>query len=160
MKILQIFIMLALLAGNAYAECTKIAIKNSRNFTLAEFNIENAITKAQQMKGLMHRKKLDTDTGMLFTWPNLDYRHMWMKNTHISLDILFIKEEQIVGIIPNTTPFSLRSLGVNEKSNQVLEINAGLTKSKNIKTGNVISCIEKNQKKRKPKIVAKHYITS
>ena len=56
----------------------------------------------------MFIKNMPVDTGMLFIWPN-DYREktMWMKNTFISLDIVFIKDLEIVGIIENTVPQSL-----------------------------------------------------
>jgi hypothetical protein len=64
---------------------------------------------------------------------------MWMKNTHISLDILFIDENQtIIKIHNEAKPFNLKSIQSNLKVKWVLEINGGLAKELNIKKGDNI----------------------
>ena len=55
--------------------------------------LELAATPAARQKGLMNRYDLGSDDGMLFVWPGEDHRSFWMKNTPISLDILFFSSE-------------------------------------------------------------------
>ncbi len=64
---------------------------------------------------------------------------MWMKNTKIPLDIVFIdKDDVIVNIVTNTTPYSLDLIPSEAKVNKVLEINGGITKKLGIKIGDKI----------------------
>ncbi|MBI2508329.1 DUF192 domain-containing protein [Candidatus Woesearchaeota archaeon] len=93
------------------------------------FNIEIADNPAERAKGLMFRKDLDKDSGMLFIFPNSEKHSFWMKNTFIPLDIIWIDENfKIVYIYENAQPCreSCNSITPNKDAKYVLEINAGL----------------------------------
>ncbi|MEC8621625.1 MAG: DUF192 domain-containing protein, partial [Pseudomonadota bacterium] len=73
-----------------------------------KFNVEVARTPRQQEVGLMFRRSLPVDRGMLFIYPYQSIVKMWMKNTHIPLDMVFINSKGIVKkIVERTVPFSL-----------------------------------------------------
>lgn len=107
----------------------------------AEFKIHISDTPETRRKGLMFVKELPQDQGELFVWNDLKQRFMWMRNTYISLDMIFIKRNKVVGIIKHTTPESLKTLTVPEKVDKVLEINAGLADKFKIEKGDYFSCV-------------------
>lgn len=91
------------------------------------FDIYVASTRSQQMRGLMHVRELPDFTGMIFIYRRADIRSMWMRNTYIPLDMLFIRGDGTVSsVIENTTPLSLESRASVEPVNFVLELNAGM----------------------------------
>lgn len=74
----------------------------------------------------MHVRQLPASTGMLFVYERENFASMWMKNTYISLDILFARADgRISSIARNTEPQSLRSIASIEPVRYVLELNAG-----------------------------------
>lgn len=92
------------------------------------FDIYVALSRAQQMQGLMWVREMPDMQGMLFVYRQAGIRSMWMKNTYISLDILFIRGDGTVSsIAKNTVPHSLESISAIENVNFVLELNAGIT---------------------------------
>lgn len=92
------------------------------------FDIYVASSRAQQMRGLMHVRNLPEMTGMIFIYRRADTRSMWMKNTYIPLDMLFIKGDGVVSsVATDTVPLSLDSVASIEAVNYVLELNAGVT---------------------------------
>lgn len=97
----------------------------------------------EKIKGLMHRKeKLKYNEGMLFP---MEYKNnsMWMKNTYIPLDVIFLDDNmRILGYVLDTVPLSLESISINKKSNNVLEMNAGSVGNFNMKIGDKILFIE------------------
>ena len=101
-------------------------------------------TDVEKIKGLMHRKDiLKHNEGMLFPM-EYKYNSMWMKNTYIPLDVIFLDENmRILGHIENTVPLSLESISIDKKSNNVLEMNSGSVKKFNMKIGNKIIFIER-----------------
>ena len=103
------------------------------------FNVEVASTYEQRSQGLMHRKLLKQNDGMIFIYPKPQIVKMWMKNTYIPLDMIFIKENgEIDTIIKMTRPLELKPLGPNTLIKAVLEINGGLTTYLNIKKGDIV----------------------
>lgn len=113
----------------------ELSINNS-----LKFDIEIANTPQQIQRGLMYRKQMDENKGMLFIFEYEDFWKFWMKNTYIPLDIIYInKDKEIVDIKKNTTPLSLKSLTPYEKSLYVLEINGGMCDKYKIKIGNKIN---------------------
>jgi len=103
------------------------------------FDVYLATNRAQQVRGLMHVRHLPEFTGMLFVYTSPDMHSMWMKNTYISLDILFIREDgTISNIAANTEPLSLKSIGSTEPVLHVLELNAGVTSKLHIATDNLV----------------------
>jgi uncharacterized membrane protein (UPF0127 family) len=94
------------------------------------FDVYLALTGEQQRRGLMFVRDLPAFTGMLFVYDDAGLRSMWMKNTLIPLDILFIREDGAVSSIARQTePQSLRSITSIEAVTYVLELNAGVTES-------------------------------
>ena len=81
----------------------------------------------------MYVRNMPEQSGMLFVYTESDQRSMWMKNTYIPLDIIFIKNsETISSIARDTEPLSLKNIRSIEPVNYVLEINAGMTKKMGI----------------------------
>jgi uncharacterized protein len=106
-----------------------------------KFNVEIAQNKTEREIGLMCRTFLPRDEGMLFIYEKPQYLSFWMKNTIISLDIIYIDTNGIiVDIYKNTTPLNE---DITYKSSQevlyVLELNAGRTSELNIKVGDKIT---------------------
>ena len=86
-----------------------------------------AQTPAQRARGLMNVRHLPEMTGMLFVYDSDGYLSMWMKNTFIPLDMLFIRADGTVSSIAhNTEPQSLQSIAALEPVRYVLELNAGM----------------------------------
>ena len=91
-------------------------------------------------RGLMYRKFLAPDAGMLFLMPDEDDHYFWMKNTLIPLDIIFIKADATVaGVLENMQPHDTRSKGVGVPSVYVLEVNAGWAKAHGVGPGTRIT---------------------
>jgi uncharacterized membrane protein (UPF0127 family) len=100
------------------------------------FNVELARTPQEREVGLMFRKQMAADAGMLFVFEHPAPQTFWMKNTLIPLDMIFISaEREIVGIVANAEPLTLTARGVNEPSQFVLEINGGLAARLGIRAG-------------------------
>jgi uncharacterized membrane protein (UPF0127 family) len=131
-----IFILLLL---SACQRGSHVDIKTQMGETVS-FQIEIADTPASREQGLQYRETLSASQGMLFVFPDEDVRTFWMKNTPLPLDLIFISADlKIVGIIPNTTPFSLAPLSVSKPSRYVLEIKGGAAESAGIHTGDNVN---------------------
>ncbi len=101
-----------------------------------EFEVEMATSPAQRRLGLMHRPRMAANAGMLFDYGMPRLISMWMKNTVIPLDMIFIAGNgRIISIAENTTPFSLTAIGSGSPARAVLEINAGTVARLHIKPG-------------------------
>ena len=95
-----------------------------------------ADTPAKRAQGLMHVTDLPENEGMLLVFNPPRYVSMWMKNTVISLDILFIKPDGTIGHVhPDAKPLSLESIPSIWKVKWVLELNAGVAGKLNLKPG-------------------------
>jgi uncharacterized membrane protein (UPF0127 family) len=103
------------------------------------FQVEIAATPEKREFGLMYRRDLPANHGMLFIFPAERVNSFWMKNTPIPLDLIFIsRERRIVGIVQETVPFSLEGRSVSVPSQYVLEINGGLSRRYGFKTGDIV----------------------
>ncbi|MCW5700701.1 MAG: DUF192 domain-containing protein [Rhodospirillales bacterium] len=103
------------------------------------FHVEIAATPAQRSQGLQHRYALDADAGMLFLFDRPQPVAMWMKDTYISLDMLFLEADgRIVAIARHTKPQSLEVIRAPVPVAAVLEINAGTTREQGIRVGDRI----------------------
>ena len=101
-----------------------------------KFDIYLAVSRAQQQRGLMFVRDLPPWSGMLFTYRRSGVRSMWMKNTYIPLDILFVRGDGSVSSVEaNTEPLSLKSISAIEPINFVLELNAGTAEKLGIDSG-------------------------
>jgi uncharacterized membrane protein (UPF0127 family) len=93
------------------------------------FDSEIADTDDLRARGLMFRHKLPEDRAMLFDFGAPRPAAMWMKNTYISLDMLFIRADgSIAAVAENTEPLSLQTISVQEPVKAVLEVAAGTVK--------------------------------
>jgi len=100
------------------------------------FLVEIADTPAKEKRGLMFRRHLAPDHGMLFEMGRTDIASFWMKNTLIPLDMLFIAADgEIKTIHANAVPLSLQSISSGVPVRAVLEINGGLAQALGIKSG-------------------------
>lgn len=100
------------------------------------FEVYLATTPEQQRRGLMFVRDLPESTGMLFVYDDAGIRSMWMKNTYISLDIVFARDDgTISSVIHDAQPLSLRSLSATEPVRFVLELNAGVARRLDIGPG-------------------------
>lgn len=103
------------------------------------FQVDIADTITLREKGLMFRKNLNSNRGMLFIFPTERNVEIWMKNTFLSLDIIFISEEKLViGVVKKTLPLSAKIYSITEKSKYVLEVNGGIIDYYNINLGDKI----------------------
>jgi uncharacterized protein len=104
------------------------------------FTIELAVTPQQRMRGLMFRKRLDVDKGMLFDYGSPLEISMWMKNTHIPLDMVFIDGKgRISHIVERTIPLSEEHIGSEGFVRAVLELNGGTVSRLGIKRGDQVA---------------------
>jgi uncharacterized membrane protein (UPF0127 family) len=104
--------------------------------TISRLEIEIADDPYQRETGLMYRKSLGENRGMLFIFENEAQRGFYMKNTHIPLDLIFLDANfRIVSISKNATPQSLQTIPSNEPAQYVLEVNAGLSDTWKLETG-------------------------
>lgn len=103
------------------------------------FNIELAVTPQQQTQGLMYRRSLAPDAGMLFDFHQTKSIAMWMKNTFIPLDMIFIADDgRIVGIAERTIPQSQDIISSPGAIRAVLEVNGGTASRQGIAAGDRI----------------------
>ena len=105
------------------------------------FKVEVADNPIKRAQGLMFRKELNENSGMLFVFPNSGKYSFWMKNTFIPLDIIWIDENlEVVYIYENAQPCSdeCDSIIPDKEAKYVLEINARLAEKYGIEIGDVI----------------------
>ena len=100
------------------------------------FTVEIADTEPLRSRGLMFRQRLPEDRGMLFDFGTPRPVSMWMKNTFISLDMLFIREDGTIAYIAeNTVPQSLATIGISEPVLAVLELAGGTARKLGMRAG-------------------------
>lgn len=103
------------------------------------FQVEIATTPAERAKGLMYRTELAPDAGMLFDFEVDQQVYMWMKNTYIPLDMVFIRADgRIASIAANTEPLSTRTIESGAVVRAVLELPAGTAKARGIAVGDKV----------------------
>ncbi len=108
------------------------------------FLMEVADDPFERQKGLMYRKSLPKDHGMLFIFKREGRYPMTMKNTFIPLDIIFVgSSHRIVELVENAEPQSDGPYGGSQRCNFVLEVNAGSIEKYGIKVGNVVKGLSK-----------------
>jgi uncharacterized membrane protein (UPF0127 family) len=101
-----------------------------------EFSVELALTDPQREQGLMFRKEMPADSGMLFDFGGERQVSMWMENTVLPLDMVFIRTNGTISHIhANAVPFSQDIIDSRGPVNFVLELNAGRAAALGIKVG-------------------------
>lgn len=100
------------------------------------WRLELAIDKADRSRGLMFRKRVADDAGMLFFMGHDDDWAFYMRNTYVALDMIFIdKDWQVVGVVANTRPLTETLRQVGRPSRYVLELNAHQARDNGIRPG-------------------------
>jgi uncharacterized membrane protein (UPF0127 family) len=100
------------------------------------FSVEVAKTQEQMMQGLMYRRSMAADAGMLFAYDHPQPVAFWMKNTLIPLDMLFIGADgTVLDIHERAVPLSLDSIATDQPVLGVLELNGGTVSRLGIKRG-------------------------
>lgn len=103
------------------------------------FQVEVMRTPDQRSKGLMFRRFMPADRGMLFDFERVEPVAMWMQNTFISLDMVFIRADGTVArIAEQTEPLSTRTIPSGEPVLGVLEVNAGIASKIGLKAGDKV----------------------
>lgn len=103
------------------------------------FSVEIADEPAEQARGMMFRESMGDDTGMLFEFAEPKVASIWMKNTALSLDVLFVRSNgKILKIEHGATPYSERSMSSEGTVGAVLELAAGRTQALGIQPGDVV----------------------
>ena len=104
--------------------------------TIQKLDIEFAETSYEQQTGLMYRKSMEANQGMLFIYSEEAMHSFYMKNTHIPLDLIFFgKDSTIVSFQENAKPLDETSLPSKEPAQFILEINAGKVQQWNLTEG-------------------------
>ncbi|HOU55034.1 MAG TPA: DUF192 domain-containing protein [Myxococcota bacterium] len=89
------------------------------------FRVEVASTPDQRERGLMFRRELGADRGMVFVFPREEPQTFWMKNTYVPLDMIFVASDgQVVGVVENARPLTLDPRTVEGAARMVLEVPA------------------------------------
>jgi uncharacterized membrane protein (UPF0127 family) len=106
---------------------------------VTNFKVWIADTPSRDEQGLMYVKSLDEHAGMLFVFPDLQRVSMWMKNTYVSLDMVFIDASGHVDYIaPRATPLSLDIISAPRPERAVLELKGGDCDAFGIHTGDQV----------------------
>ncbi len=145
MKVLRNFVIFVVVAGllsavaagvEAQATFERSTLKIETLGDSHEFDVELALTPAQQSQGLMFRRELSADAGMLFYHRRDTVATMWMRNTFVPLDMLFVAADgRIVHIVERTVPQSLTTVSAGRPVRAVLEVNAGTVRRLAIRKG-------------------------
>lgn len=107
--------------------------------TLSVIDIEVADNHQRRARGLMYRKSLPVDAGMLFVFDEEEIQGFWMKNTYIPLDMLFVNAaNEIITIHANTAPLKEWNYASTHPALYVVEVNAGYCAQKQITEGDKI----------------------
>lgn len=140
-KILLFFLLFFLIS------CPKISNKNLNDVTIdngkkiIKLNVEIADENQERQKGMMFREKLDENSGMLFVFDEEGNRTFWMKNTMISLDMIFIDKNFRIIDIKNAVPCDAEPCVLYKSSMPalyVLEVNSNFSAKNNVKVGDKI----------------------
>jgi len=124
------------LAQAASFQTLEIATKNGVQI----FSVEMATTEDEKQKGLMYRRELADGKGMLFDFSPEQQISMWMKNTYISLDMIFIRADgRVLRIAENTEPESTAIISSGGLARGVLEVPAGTARKYGISPGDRVS---------------------
>ncbi len=104
-----------------------------------EFMVDEAKTYDQQARGMMFRESMESDSGMIFEFEEPKVATIWMKNTSIPLDILFVRSNgKILKIEHSHAPYTLRSASSEAVIASVVELKGGEAKARGIRPGDTI----------------------
>lgn len=134
-------------SGNNFVKKSSIKFQKDGELTfqsadgkyISKIDIEIADDDDKRTTGLMDRLSMEDNQGMLFLFPHESFQSFWMKNTVISLDLIFVdRNNEIVTIHKNAIPFDTSQYRSTKLASQVVEVNAGYTDLNNINVGDKI----------------------
>ncbi len=134
-----LLITLAMAAFHARAQMPEIPLTIAGHKLTAEV----AATDPDRMQGLMHRRMMPENRGMVFVFTRVDTHAMWMKNTYLPLSVAFIDSNGIITNIEDMQPQTLDSHGAVKPVRYALEMNLGWFAKRGIKAGAKIEGLEK-----------------
>jgi uncharacterized protein len=130
----------AVMAGGGVRAASFGTLEIATKTGVQMFSVEMATTEDEKQKGLMYRRELADGKGMLFDFSPEQQISMWMKNTYISLDMIFIRADgRILRIAENTEPESTAIISSGGLARGVLEVPAGTAKKYGIAPGDRVS---------------------
>jgi len=132
-------ICLALSAGAGCARPPEVLLYRAAGEPV-HVRVEIATSPQELARGLMYRRDLPADSGMLFVFAAAGNQTFWMKNTLFPLDIIFIgADRRIVNIAENTIPFSTTAIPSGRPAQYVLEVNGGFARRHGIRRGDRVA---------------------
>jgi uncharacterized membrane protein (UPF0127 family) len=135
-RLLVAFGLWALLASSALAQRLESLTILSQGGQKHVFQVEVARNDAERAQGLMFRRSMPADHGMLFDFGRVEPVSMWMQNTYLPLDMLFIRKDGTVArIAADAEPLSTRTIPSGEPVVAVLELNGGVAAKLGLKPG-------------------------
>ena len=132
LKITMLGFFLTILPSSLFSEINSPIFKqiicsvNVGNKNAKELSLEIADNEQKRSYGLMNRKDINSNTGMLFIWKNRQIRNFWMKNTYFNLDIFFLNNQgEIIEIYKNAKAFDETNIKSQNEVNFVVELKSG-----------------------------------
>jgi uncharacterized membrane protein (UPF0127 family) len=129
-----------ILAGDRAPAAQEGTLEIATKSGVRTFTVELAVTDEERATGLMNRKQVPEGYGMLFDFKREQPVSMWMKNTYVSLDMIFIRDDgRIARIAENTQVLSERIIPSGAPVRAVLEVVAGTAKKYGIAPGDKVA---------------------
>ena len=132
LKITMLGFFLTILPSSLFSEINSPIFKqiicsvDVGNKNAKELSLEIADNEQKRSYGLMNRKDINSNSGMLFIWENRQIRNFWMKNTHFNLDIFFLNNQgKIIEIYKNAKAFDETNIKSQNEVNFVVELKSG-----------------------------------
>ncbi len=136
----SLFLALALLCSSyARADMPELVLRIGGHALSAEV----ASTDSQRSMGLMHRRILPENRGMLFVFPSLALHAMWMMNTYVPLSVAFLDRDGVIINIADMEPHTQTAHGALRPAKYALEANQGWFRKRGIKPGDKVEGVEK-----------------
>ncbi len=133
------FVISAFTAVSARAQMPEIALTIAGNKLTAEV----AASDPERMQGLMHRRMMPENRGMLFVFTSVSRHAMWMENTFIPLSVAFIDSDGIIANIEDMKPQTRDTHPAAKPVRYALEMNSGWFAKRGIKAGAKIEGLER-----------------
>jgi len=141
MSLAAVSVVLVTLCANPAARAASVQpLEIATKSGVQVFSVEMATTEEEKTTGLMYRKELPDGKGMLFDFSPEQQISMWMKNTYIPLDMIFIRADgRILRIAENTEPLSTKIISSGGLAKGVLEVIAGTAQKYGIQPGDRVA---------------------
>ncbi len=141
MSLAAVSVVLVTLCANPAARAASVQpLEIATKSGVQVFSVEMATTEEEKTQGLMYRKELPDGKGMLFDFSPEQQISMWMKNTYISLDMIFIRADgRILRIAENTEPMSTKIISSGGLAKGVLEVIGGTAQKYGIAPGDRVA---------------------